>query len=433
MPTVAHRRLLLGGLSPYLFRYYAGVDPAQTGGVFSRAAGGTAGYATYFDANGVLQVTTGARYAHYIGGVVHLLLEPQSTNQVTTSEDPTGTNWVRTRCTVVSANNPGPNGASTARKITANNGETSAKFFTPSVAKAASAATYSGFAVLRVGELTWARVRLSTANESAYGGYYFNLAGAGAIGSASSSGFTPVSAYMVALTGGWFLCSVTVTTDTDVTVKIAVDLATANNNVSLSGMDGTKGLYFFAAQLEPLPFSTSYIGPTAASYVIRAPDVLYWPLPNGMVVPIEMTAWADFKEAGSSIYTAIDPYLWHIGGTGANDRLYTYATSGGYRSGVNNGGSVAFTSSAPTPTIGQSVKLRTYISAAGQVTRAQSLDGAAENANTSAGSVGLPSAFGTPNRLAVNSKGDLSTIGAVALRSLKFLRGNRSAAECEIA
>jgi len=69
---------------------------------------------------------------------------------------------------------------------------------------------------------------------------------------------------------GWYRCSVTITTVSG-TQFFIISPSISDNSSSYTG-DGTSGVYIFGAQLEALPYATSYI-PTNGSTVTRVQDV----------------------------------------------------------------------------------------------------------------------------------------------------------------
>jgi hypothetical protein len=86
------------------------------------------------------------------------------------------------------------------------------------------------------------------------------------VGSASTT-----SATITPLQNGWF--KVSATTTSAALVSTSFSLQTTRLGTGTYVGDGTSGLYIFGAQLEALPFASSYI-PTIASTVTRANDIL---------------------------------------------------------------------------------------------------------------------------------------------------------------
>jgi hypothetical protein len=87
---------------------------------------------------------------------------------------------------------------------------------------------------------------------------------------ASPTNASTVSATITPLANGWFRVSATTTTAAKVSTSFYLQTTRLGN--SYTG-DGSSGLYVFGAQLEALPFATSYI-PTTGSTVTRASDIL---------------------------------------------------------------------------------------------------------------------------------------------------------------
>jgi hypothetical protein len=88
---------------------------------------------------------------------------------------------------------------------------------------------------------------------------------------ATPSSSSTISATITPLANGWFRVSATTTTAPKVSTNFFLQTIRPGTGAYVG--DGSSGLYVFGAQIEALPFATSYI-PTVSSTVTRAADIL---------------------------------------------------------------------------------------------------------------------------------------------------------------
>jgi hypothetical protein len=189
-----------------------------------------------------------------------LLLEPQSTNLVTQSEDFGDVSWGKNNTTITSNVAISPDGTLNASKIIegANLG---GKNVTGVSFSASETYTFSTYA--KASEREWLMLYF---NGGGNGGYYFDIKN-GVIGSTLGSNTgTPV---IKDVGNGWYRCSVTHLTAAAQSIQIY--LADADNGFSYQG-DGTSGAYIYGAMLEQQSYATSYI-PTAGATATRVQDL----------------------------------------------------------------------------------------------------------------------------------------------------------------
>jgi len=188
----------------------------------------------------------------------HLLLEPQSTNLITYSED--FSVWNTNGATTIPNDSISPSGILNAAKIkpTQANGVHLIGFNVTS----SNVKTYSVFAK----QNGYTRFRFNTGSSS-NGFASFNLSN----GSVAASGGTYYSSSNIENYGnGWYRCSVTFLANAPNNFSIVVEDSSAH--VSFVG-DGVSSIYVWGAQVEEQSYATSYI-PTNGGTVTRDADVV---------------------------------------------------------------------------------------------------------------------------------------------------------------
>ncbi len=214
----------------------------------------------------------------YLGGTAHILLEPQSTNTATYSNDftqgdifnssnnPSLTGAVLTSQQATSPdntnnawllkdNNSGGSGVVAIRYFGANVTSNHFNTITIFVKKALS----NDFIIIKSGGF----------DSGASGSTWFDINN-GTLGNVSGSHTAKIEDYG----SGYYRCSVTFKTITDVDGSVQLQLASSNGSDQVT-KDGTNGVYIFGLQCEAdasRNFATSYI-PTSGSPVTRNADV----------------------------------------------------------------------------------------------------------------------------------------------------------------
>jgi len=187
-----------------------------------------------------------------------LLLEPQSTNLVTYSEDFTG--WAFTSVSTTLDNNViSPSGVSGVQKLIASSGN-SFHFTNFSVTISGK---YSFSVFIKKGTSAQASMFLSELGN--FGGI-FDLEN----GLVESVGGSDVEAKIEHYGNDWYRCILNHTSTDDLNNSIRIGV----NNGALSGFDanGDEAIYIWGAQVEALSYATSYI-PTNGSTVTRLADI----------------------------------------------------------------------------------------------------------------------------------------------------------------
>ncbi len=189
------------------------------------------------------------------GSCPSLLLEPQSTNFITYSEDFSDSSWVKTNSTVVSNSTISPSGSLNSGKLVESS--SSSPHGINVNYSSTSSMSFSVFA--KAAERTFVQL------QAGYVGFtdcVFDLSnGTILIEEANVTG--NIEDYG----NGWYRCSVSYNSSglNNPTIKLY------NGSDNYQG-DGTSGLYIWGAQLEQLSYATSYI-PTNGAIATRLADV----------------------------------------------------------------------------------------------------------------------------------------------------------------
>jgi len=193
------------------------------------------------------------------------LLEPQSTNLITHSEDFSDSSWVKKDTTIEVANITMPNGVINGYKLFANTSSTSHRMeVTPSpTATVGQNFTLSLF--IKSAGSDFIQVASSTGFNSRY--QNFNIStGTKASGDISDSSITDFG-------NGWYRISVTeTTTGTSARYLIIPALSDITRNAIFQGNANEDGVYIWGAQLENQSYATSYV-PTSGAANTRLQDI----------------------------------------------------------------------------------------------------------------------------------------------------------------
>ena len=208
----------------------------------------------------VKEVTTATNTPRidYSTGEKAFLLEPQSTNLITYSED--FSQWNNTDVTI-GANGTSPSGEANANLIqtgTANSDQVNESFTIP----ATNTATYSVF-IKRVSGAEWVDFLVVKSGFSNSLKVWFNINN-GTVGSNNPNGTTTLDSALVEDFGnGWYRLKVT-TTDTTNNTAFNIRVRTASADGSDTRVDNSS-YYLWGAQLEQQSYATSYIPTDGAS------------------------------------------------------------------------------------------------------------------------------------------------------------------------
>jgi hypothetical protein len=187
----------------------------------------------------------------------HLLLEPQSTNLITYSEDFSNSFYQKIRSSITVNQIISPDGTQNADKFKEDSSNDTHLLWTQDITvNNGDNITWSVYA--KKGERNWIYLRDTSAGNFTS---WFDLEN-GVAGTKTGS----LTANIQDAGNGWYRCSITYTS-TSTTAKGRIYTAIADNTESYQG-DGTSGVFIWGAQLEALPYATSYT-PTNGSTVTR--------------------------------------------------------------------------------------------------------------------------------------------------------------------
>ena len=205
---------------------------------------------------------------NYTNGEGSLLLENQSTNLITYSEDFSQSYWDKTSATVSTSTITDPTGGQNSFKLVPDSGTGGNRSLSENFTGLSGLHTQTVFA--KKGEYNYIMLRTRNAPNT---GVMFDLENGTFNVNVTSAAFD--SAKIEDYGNGWFRCSMTLdpsqmTTSGRIYTSFSVGITGSETN-SFDG-DGTSGIYIFGAQFEQLSYATSYI-PTEGSTVTRLADV----------------------------------------------------------------------------------------------------------------------------------------------------------------
>jgi hypothetical protein len=318
----------IGGQTPQTIADFE-ADKYRANGTTSTAASllthTRAGTATYTDNTGTLQTAASGELRkdnHIWDGsswVKRCLVEPQSTNLVTYSEDFTDASWTKTKANVAGTAQ-GPDGVSDSATILSDDSSTGTGtvfIFDAITTTVSTAYTYSLFA--KADQLSW--VRLQLGGFTASGGTetaYFNLSD-GTVGTVSTANLT---AKIEDFGDGWYRCCVSFTSNASATSgSVVIVVADADGDVTVD-LDGTSSILIYGAQFEASSVPTSYI-PTAGATVTRPADALSI---DSTLLPYDSTAMTIAMD-GEMTYADTDvgeEIVWFKWENSTSNRVYAY-------------------------------------------------------------------------------------------------------------
>jgi hypothetical protein len=222
-----------------------------------------------------------------------LLVEQQSTNLLTYSQEFDNAAWTKSNATVTANTIVSPDGTLDANKLIVDAGVAFNSGLTrQTVSKAASATTYTSTVYAKAGEFNRVRIYCRDAASSANAASVtISLVDGSVVVAAVAAGtFTTASSSTTFVGNGWYRINLTFTSGTETAIWGGSYIP--SDSVATQG-NGFNGIYIWGAQLEALAFPTSYI-PTVASQVTRAAD-------SASMTGTNFTSW--YNAAEGTIYT----------------------------------------------------------------------------------------------------------------------------------
>lgn len=283
--------------------------------------------ATYIDRYGVVQ-KVGNDVARF--EKEGLLIEGVSTNKCLQSEDFSSGSWLKSNCSISVNVIDAPDGTTTADGIIADTSNTDHRVRQESPTGITSKIV-TGSVFIKKGDMDWVQIIMncydSTLALIANGSAYFDIS-TGVVGTTSAIANSTTIAKIEELVDDWYRCSITITYSGSATPDkwlLYVYPAEADENCEFTGDDSTVNIYLWGAQIEEMPFATSYI-PTTTAAATRAADncsVTYvgnMPAPNTEEMTIIVDGCCEEREDDSF------PAFYDISGLNYT-RAYFYAIS----------------------------------------------------------------------------------------------------------
>lgn len=244
----------------------------------------------------------------YENGCPSLLLEKQSSNIITYSEDLTNAAWLKSNATISANAAISPDGTQNADKLIINNGLTGGYAYR---VNSTSATPYTGSFYIKAGGVNY--TTFYTNMSGSYEQALINLTN----GAITNSTFvnTPKT---TSVGNGWYRVEYTVNAGGG-PVTIYIDGGATSGGGGYTG-NGVDGVYIWGAQVEQSSYATSYI-PTTSTSVTRLADSCY---KTGISSLIGQTSGAMFCEFNyyDNISGSMELVPMYIGAGAYSDGIY---------------------------------------------------------------------------------------------------------------
>lgn len=232
--------------------------------------------ATYIDRYGVVKTATIDEPREESDG---WLIEGASTNLLTYSEDFSQTSWIATRVTKTSNSVVAPDVSTGAYTLTEDT-DTGIHGIFPIINVNAGETVTASFYV-KANSITQCSILFGGTGDTSQP--YFDLTSGTVLVNQGNAKIKPLS-------NGWYRVSASNTPTVTGTGTVSILLAKNGNSIYTG--DNSSSLYVWAAQLEALPFASSYI-PTTAAPATRAADEIEIEQLNNVISSAE-SAWSIF-------------------------------------------------------------------------------------------------------------------------------------------
>jgi hypothetical protein len=247
------------------------------------------------------------------GGCPSLLLEKQSTNLITYSEDFSGATWTNEDIIVSTNQTISPDGTQNADKLIANTTTLDHSIYQTSTGNTRTFSVYA-----KAGEYNY--IFLGSNNNIASDGAFFNLSN-GTI-SQNTSGLT---ASIESVGNGWYRCIVSSTSWP--TIYTIICLSTNGTSLQFTG-NNTSGIYVWGAQVEQSSYPTSYI-PTTNASATRVADACFKTGISSLIGQTEGFIAGEVEGLTNS-YGSQSTIMSVSDGTTANRVIFSFNATAGY-------------------------------------------------------------------------------------------------------
>jgi hypothetical protein len=282
------------------------------------------------------------RLDYSLGSCPNILLEPQRTNIILSSEEFENVWWGKTRATITANSVTSPSGVQNADTLEANatGAGSSVSLFGGGFVTVVSGTRYTVSVYVKKGNQDWFIFNIGNLANTNYSRQWFNISN-GTLGNAAivGAGLNAQSATIEDVGDGWYRCSFSIVAD-DLGFRGGFTLTNANSAFSATIGDT---MYLWGAQLEVGAYATSYI-PTTSASVTRNQDVISRGniFTNGLITASGGTWFIDFRSnlslladaAGDFLILGVsqsltDNNLRILGSTGTANRLFIFKRIGG--------------------------------------------------------------------------------------------------------
>jgi hypothetical protein len=201
------------------------------------------------------------------GNCLGLLMEAARTNLMTYSQDLAGADWSALQSSITSNATTAPDGTATADLVTEDGGSSAHGYVNNRTL--ATSTTYTTSFWAKANGRTWVAFRATgTGWLNSDQAAYFNISGAGAVGTLG----TGMTATITAAANGWYRCTCTYATAAASGTGTGTRIALASaDTVQIYAGNSASGAYFWGVQQEAGAFPSSYI-PTTTVSVARTAD-----------------------------------------------------------------------------------------------------------------------------------------------------------------
>jgi len=250
-------------------------------------------------------------------------------NLLTYSQEFDNAAWTKTTCNITANATTAPNGTTTAEKLYDDSTVTTGHYLVRALTKAATATQYTLTLYAKTSEYNTIMLRgVGTwPNRSEA---VFNLSDGSTSSIANVGTFSGASVSATSVGNGWWRCSLTFTTDTDVTLSPSILL---NGGTSYSG-NGSSGTFIWGAQLNTGSTALTYLPTTT---VARSTGTLFVefeaPYLGTANFPPPATLCLNGSEGTNRMHVLVSD-------GGSDDIKFDYFTSGVAQAGLSLSGAV---------------------------------------------------------------------------------------------